>query len=134
MTFWRRNGGEMLETSTYPEIAPHLILMAFLHRVINAGGTMTREFALGTKRMDLCIEYGDVTLAIELKAWRDKDKSCDPLDEGLEQLDEYLAKLGLDTGWLIIFDQRSGLPRIEERTTASEATTPSGRTVTVVRA
>jgi hypothetical protein len=83
--------------------------------------------------MDICVYYGDVTLAIEVKTWRDTDKKADPLHEGLEQLDLYLAGLGLDTGWLVIFDQRSGLPDIAERTTTEPATTPAGRSVVVVR-
>ena len=49
------------------------------------------------------------------------------------QLDSYLGRLGLDTGWLVIFDQRAGLPPIEDRTSAAEAVTPGGRRVTVVR-
>jgi hypothetical protein len=51
--------------------------------------------------MDLCLRYGAVTLGIELKVWRDGEP--DPLTEGLEQLDGYLAGLGLDGGWLIDF-------------------------------
>ncbi|MEE6160704.1 MULTISPECIES: hypothetical protein [Cylindrospermopsis] len=30
--------------------------------------------------------------------------------KGLTQLDKYLDRLGLDTGWLVIFDRRPGLP------------------------
>jgi len=71
-------------------------------------------------------------LALELKVWRDGAK--DPLTEGLAQLDGYLDGLGLPTGWLVIFDQRSGLPDIAERTTTLPVTTPAGRTVTLVRA
>jgi hypothetical protein len=40
----------------------------------------------------------------------------DPRPQGLKQLDGYLAGLGLDSGWLIIFDQRADLPPIEDRT------------------
>lgn len=58
----------------------------------------------------------------------------DPLAEGLGQLDGYLAGLGLDTGWLVIFDRRPGARPIEERLGASPATTPAGRQVTLIRA
>ena len=34
----------------------------------------------------------------------------DPKDEGLEQLDRYLAGLGLDRGWLVVFDRRAQDP------------------------
>ena len=97
----------------------------------NAGGTLEREYAIGRGRMDLCLRYGPDTLAIELKVWRDGER--DPLHEGLAQLDGYLSGLGLDTGWLVIFDRRSGLPPIGERTECVAAITPGGRAVTVIR-
>jgi hypothetical protein len=132
LAFWRQHGQPLLGTAPYHEIAPHLVLMAFLHRVANGGGTLEREYAIGTGRMDLCLRHGPDTLALELKVWRDGEK--DPLEEGLAQLDGYLAGLGLDSGWLVIFDRRSGQPPIAERTRATAATTPAGRRVTVVRA
>ena len=81
--------------------------------------------------MDLCLRYGSVVMGIELKVWR--DGAPDPLAEGLEQLDAYLAGLGLSAGWLVIFDRRRGLPQIGERTSATAVTSPGGRSVTVVR-
>jgi hypothetical protein len=106
--------------------------MAFLQRVTNGEGTIEREYAVGTGRVDLCVRYAGETLALELKVWR--EGRPDPLAEGLEQLDAYLAKLSLDTGWLVLFDQRRGQPPLEERTHAASAVTPAGRTVTVIRA
>jgi hypothetical protein len=132
LAFWRQHGQPLLGTAPYHEIAPHLVLMAFLHRVANGGGTLEREYAIGTGRMDLCLRYGPDTLALELKVWRDGER--DPLDEGLAQLDGYLAGLGLSSGWLVIFDRRSHQPPIAERTHATVALTPSGRRVAVMRA
>jgi hypothetical protein len=129
--FWRQHGQPLLKSAPYHEIAPHLVLMAFLHRVVNGGGTLEREYAIGSDRMDLCLRYGDVTLGMELKVWR--EGRPDPLKAGLEQLDRYLTGLGLSTGWLVIFDRRSGLPPIAERTTTEPATTPEKRTITVIR-
>jgi hypothetical protein len=131
LAFWRQHGQPLLKSVHYHEIAPHIVLMAFLHRVVNGGGTLEREYAIGTRRMDVCVRYGAVTLGMELKVWRDGER--DPLAEGLAQLDHYLSGLGLETGWLVIFDQRAGLPEIGERTTAEAATTPGGRVVTVIR-
>ncbi|MFM8444474.1 MAG: hypothetical protein ACKN9W_14205 [Methylococcus sp.] len=87
--------------------------MAFLHRAVNGDGTLEREHAIGSGRMDLCLRYGDLTLGMELKVWR--DGVPDPLAEGLEQLDGYLAGLGLASGWLVLFDRRTGQPPIAER-------------------
>jgi DNA polymerase III delta prime subunit len=132
LLFWRQHGEPLLRSAPYHEIAPHLVLMAFMHRVVNGGGTIDREYAIGSGRMDVCIRYGDVTLAIELKVWRDGEP--DPLSKGLEQIDGYLGGLFLDTGWLVIFDRRSGQPRIHERTFTEFAITKSGRDITVIRA
>jgi hypothetical protein len=105
--------------------------MAFLHRVVNGGGTLEREYAIGTGRIDLCLRYGEVTIALELKVWQQGKPN--PLSKGLEQIDRYLAGLGLTTGWLVIFDRRPNLPPIVERTTTEAAMTEGGRTIVVIR-
>ncbi len=132
LLFWRQHGEPLLRSAPYHEIAPHLVLMAFMHRVVNGGGTIDREYAIGSGRMDLCIRYGSVVLAIELKVWRDRES--DPLSEGLKQIEGYLQGLSLDSGWLVIFDHRSGQPRIRERTYAESARTETGLSITVIRA
>jgi hypothetical protein len=101
--------------------------------VVNGGGTLEREYAIGSGRLDLCVRYGDVTLAMELKVWRTGER--DPLSEGLAQLETYVSGLGgATTGWLVIFDQRAAQPRLADRTTTDLAMTPTGREVTVIRA
>ncbi len=132
LAFWRQHGEPMLRSTAYHEIAPHLVLMAFMHRVVNGGGVIDREYAIGSGRMDLCIRYGSVKLAIELKVWR--DRKPDPLSEGLKQIEGYLQGLSLDSGWLVIFDRRSGQPDIEERTYTESAKTKAGLAITVIRA
>jgi hypothetical protein len=131
LDFWRQHGQPLLKSVSYHEIAPHIVLMAFLHRVANGGGRLEREYAIGSRRMDICLRYRSVTVGMELKVWRDGEK--DPVTKALIQLDQYLAGLGLDRGWLVIFDQRSGLLPIEDRTTTEMMETGSGRSVTVIR-
>ncbi len=63
--------------------------------------------------MDLCLRYKDVTLGIELKVWREKKR--DPQTEGIEQLESYLGRLGLDFGCLFVFDRRKNALPMEER-------------------
>jgi hypothetical protein len=81
--------------------------------------------------MDICLRYDKVVLGMELKVWR--DKKSDPIKEGLKQLDKYLSGLSLDTGWLVIFDRRSGLPPICDRTTTENVISPAGREIIVIR-
>jgi hypothetical protein len=77
---------------------------------------------------------GEDRHALELKVWRDGSK--DPLAQGLTQIDGYLQRLGLATGTLLLFDARSAAPAgddWETRGEFTEAPTPSGRIVTVLR-
>ncbi len=132
LAFWRQHGEPLLASAPYHEVAPHLVLMAFLHRVVNGGGTITREYAIGRGRMDLLVEFKGDRWAIELKVWR--DGKADPLTDGLAQLDQYMSGLGLDVGWLVIFDRRSNQLPIADRTSAALHQTPTHRNVTVIRA
>jgi ATPase family associated with various cellular activities (AAA) len=132
ITFWRQHGEPLLGTTSYHEIAPHLVLMAFLHRVVNGGGTLEREYAIGSGRMDLCLKYRNVTLGIEVKAWRDKVK--DPEAQGLDQLDGYLERIKADYGWLFVFDRRKNAPPFIERLKTKTATTIKGHSVVIIRA
>jgi type II secretory pathway predicted ATPase ExeA len=132
LKFWRQHGEPLLGSTGYHEIAPHIVLMAFLHRVINGGGTLEREYAIGSDRMDLCLRYKDVTLGIELKVWREKKR--DPQTEGIEQLESYLGRLGLDFGWLFVFDRRKNALPMEERLSTEVVLTDNQRRITVIRA
>jgi hypothetical protein len=82
--------------------------------------------------MDLLLTYGSDRVALELRVWA--PQRADPLARRLPQLDGYLARLGLETGWLIIFDRRPGQPPIAERTTVETVMTAGGRQVTMIRA
>jgi len=141
--FWREHGELVAGRIDYPEVAPQLVLMAWLHRVVNGGGSVEREVGVGRKRIDLVVQWPHVDaegvrtvqrFAMELKVWRDRDKKGDPLPRGLAQLDEYLGRMGLDEGVLVVFDCRDQAEAIEDRTRFESATTPSGRAVTVLRA
>jgi hypothetical protein len=141
--FWREHGDILATRMPYPEVAPQLVIMAWLHRIVNGGGLIDREVGIGRKRIDLVVRWpfpgadgrGAVQrTAFELKVWRDRDKKGDPISQGLAQIDDYLAGLGLDEGILVIFDARSAAPPIEERTRFEDRVTPSGRRITLLRA
>ncbi|QIS12283.1 AAA family ATPase [Nocardia arthritidis] len=139
--FWKKDGEILTAKQNYHETAPQLVLMAYLHRIVNGGGHIDREYGIGHGRIDLLVRQpytgtdghrAEQREAIELKVWR--DKQADPLSEGLTQLDGYLDRLGLPTGVLAIFDRRTDAAPITDRTTFSTATTPAGREVTLLRA
>jgi hypothetical protein len=115
--FWCQNAEAYLLQAPYSEAAAQLVFMAFLQKVVNGGGFIDREYAVGSGRIDLCVRWpspaGVAKWAVELKVWR--DDRPDPLPEGLAQLSGYLARLGLDRGTLILFDQRSGAPPLPSR-------------------
>lgn len=68
------------------------------------------------------------------KVWR--DRTPDPLDHGLRQLDEHLSQLGLDHGALVIFDRRqaSSEPGPDEHIAFEHVETAHARAVTLLRA
>ena len=68
--FWRENSGADHEVYGYNEATPHLVMMGYLQRVVNDGGRIAREMALGSKRLDLCVEFGKFRYAVELKMRR----------------------------------------------------------------
>ncbi|MBO2448892.1 ATP-binding protein [Actinomadura barringtoniae] len=139
--FWKLNGEILTSHEIYHEAACQLVFMGFLHRIVNGGGYIDREYAAGRGRIDLLVRkpyagpHGERAWqweAVELKVHH--PGRPDPLPDGLTQLDGYLDRLGLETGALVIFDRRPDAPPLPERTTITEARSPSGRTITLLRA
>ncbi len=106
LTFWRRNGEVLLKGMPYQEAAPHLVFMAYLQRIMNSGGQIEREFAIGTGRADLFVDFHGREDVIELKLQRGSWTR----PEGIEQVTRYAARLGRDRGYLVIFDPATDLP------------------------
>ena len=98
--FYRRHSESWLKRYEYKESAQHLILMAFLQRVVNSGGEILREMAVGNGRIDLLVKFKKQEFALELKILRDKYT----IEDGKKQLGRYLDRLGLNEGFLVIFD------------------------------
>jgi hypothetical protein len=124
--FWRENSGIWIKRYDYKEAAPHLVLMAFLQRVINGGGQILREMAAGTGRLDLCLIYENQKYPIELKVRYGKKYLAD----GLEQTSRYMDICGCDEGWLVIFDRRIHIKWNDKIYMKKE--TENGKTITVV--
>ena len=97
--FWRENSGADRRAYEYGEATPHLVLMAFLQRVTNGNGHIIREMALGSGRLDLCVEFKGKRYAIEVKTSKNFAG-----ERSYAQLAGYLDKLQLPEGWMAIFD------------------------------
>lgn len=97
--FYRENAEIWLEKFDYKESGPHLLMMAFLQRVINGCGQIHREYALGTKRVDLLVQWKTQRIVIELKIKYGEEA------QGLEQTARYMDSASATEGHLVIFDR-----------------------------
>ncbi len=100
--FYKEHSDLVTKRRTYTEAAHHLLFMAWLQRIVNGGGRVSREYAAGLGRLDLYIEFAGERFAFELKL-----KSKKALVKGKEQLVEYLQRLSLESGWLVIFSRQA---------------------------
>ncbi len=98
--FYREHSEMITARRTYTEAAHHLFFMAWLQRIVNRGGTVIREYAAGLGRLDLCISFGGERFAFELKLG-----GKDALKKGKTQLTDYLDRMSLDSGYLMIFSR-----------------------------
>jgi Holliday junction resolvase len=71
--------------------------------VINGGGDIVRDMALGSKRADLCVIHGGQKYPIELKILQNEKSRA----ESISQILCYMDHVGSDTGWLVIFDRNT---------------------------
>ncbi|HEX7842381.1 MAG TPA: hypothetical protein VF469_33140 [Kofleriaceae bacterium] len=103
--FWRKDGHLAADGFGYREAGPHLMLMAFLQRIVNGGGRVEREYGLGRGALDLMIFWKAERHVIEVKLRRDTETEA----EALDQVARYLEHAGLGEGWLVMFDLRKEL-------------------------
>ncbi len=91
----------------YHEAGPQLLLQAFLQRIVNGGGRLEREYALGRGRVDLLILWPqggrERRVVVECKVRRGELERT--IAEGLAQTRGYLDRCGAESGHLIVFDR-----------------------------
>ena len=109
--FFRQNSEHWIQRAQYREAGPQLVLQAFLHRVVNATGRIEREYALGSRRVDLLVVWPDgrgreERFAVECKLLRSGRERT--IQQGLEQTVAYMDTSGADGGHLVVFDMREG--------------------------
>jgi hypothetical protein len=100
--FYRRNSESWLGNFSFQESGKQLLLMAFLQRIVNGGGKIDREMAVGRGRCDLYIEFEGDCFVLELKIKYSEEYA----EEGRDQISGYLDKVGLPHGYLILFENK----------------------------
>jgi len=126
--FWRENAREGAVPFQYREAYPHLVLQAFLQRVINGGGQIDREMALGSERLDLGVHFRGAVYAIEVKKKSYYDKSH---EKAYRQVESYMDKLGVAEGWLVVAD--SDLSKPWDDKIAYDDLVLDGKTIHIVK-
>ncbi len=125
-TFFREHSEHWVQRfDQYREAGPQLLLQAHLQRVVNGGGVIEREYALGRGRTDLLIRWphGGRTrkFVIECKLRRgDLERT---IADGLAQTRGYMDRCGAEAGHLIVFDrapERTWAEKIFRRDPASD--------------
>ena len=111
--FFRRNSEHWIERARYTEAGPQLVLQAFLHRVVNGRGRIEREYALGSRRVDLLVVWpreggGEDRIVVECKLVKEGRSLSRTVEEGLEQTKRYMDISGTHSGHLVVFDMRPG--------------------------
>ena len=91
----------------YHEAGPQLLLQAHLQRIVNGGGRIEREYALGRGRTDLLIVWPqggrERRFVVECKVLRTGLERT--IAEGVEQTRGYVDRCGAEAGHLIVFDR-----------------------------
>ena len=113
--YFRQHSEAWGMTVSYVEASAQLLLHAYLQKVLNSGGRIEREYAMGRGRTDLlllwpqggCWGRGEVCRhVIECKALR-KGRSFDTtVRQGVRQTANYMDRCAAESGHLLIFDQR----------------------------
>jgi hypothetical protein len=102
-----------------------LVLYAFLQRVLNGGAEITREYALGRLRVDICITYKEHRYPLEVKIKGYKSEA-----DNMEQLLGYMDRCGSSVGWLVVCDK--DLSKTWKDKLTWETKTKSGQTIHVI--
>lgn len=110
--FFREHSEHWLERFDYREAGPQLLMQAFLQRIVNGGGRVEREYALGSMRTDLLVTwpYDKDKKQIAIIELKIRHGSLEAVKkQGMRQTVEYMDRCGGEEGCLIIFDKTPGL-------------------------
>ena len=108
--FFRRHSEHWKNRFMYEEAWPQILLQAYLHRVVNGGGRIEREYGLGRGRVDLLITWprgGRMReYVVECKVVREGDGLESTVEAGVEQTARYMDRCAAEAGHLVVIDRR----------------------------
>jgi hypothetical protein len=86
-------------------------MQTFLQLIVNGGGRVEREYALGRMRTDLIITWPynsdkKQIIIVELKIRRGSLETV--LRQGVEQVVTYMDRCKAEEGYLVVFDKTPG--------------------------
>ena len=133
-TFFREHSEHWVQRfEQYHEAGPQLLLQAYLQRIVNGGGRLEREYALGRGRVDLLILWpqGGRTrkFVVECKVLhKDAERT---IADGLSQTRGYMDRCGAEAGHLIVFDRAPDRTWDEKLFRREAPAGPGGAPITV---
>jgi len=137
--FYRENSEAWRKRVVYEEAAPQLLLQAWLQRVVNGGGRIEREYALGTGRADILVrsfhreddKRVEKRFVVEIKIKHARHALATTIKEGLEQTAAYADRCDPEEAHLIVVDPTSSRTRSWKEKIYVKKRTVKGRAITV---
>ncbi|MDR0550361.1 MAG: ATP-binding protein [Deltaproteobacteria bacterium] len=105
--FWRHDSRSFparykdFAASKYDEATYTFMLLAYLQKIINSGGSVHRQFSEGRGFIDISAIYNGHEYLIEAKL----NEKYFSLEDSLKQLSGYMDITGASEAWLIVFDR-----------------------------
>ncbi|MDR0549236.1 MAG: AAA-like domain-containing protein [Deltaproteobacteria bacterium] len=105
--FWRHDSRSFpsrykdFAASKYDEATYTFMLLAYLQKIINSGGSVHRQFSEGRGAIDITAIYNGHEYLIEAKL----NEKYFSLEDSLKQLSGYMDTAGTNEAWLVIFDR-----------------------------
>ena len=136
--YFREHSESWVARYGHREAGPQLVLHAYMQRVINSGGRITREYAVARGRTDLLVEWpapGETLPShankhvIECKVLRKGSSLRSVIRKGREQTAWCMDRCGAESGHLLVFDMREG--RSWEERAFRKAPQPGSPPITV---
>jgi len=136
---YRENSEAWRKRVVYEEAAPQLLLQAWLQRVVNGGGRIEREYALGTGRADILVRSFhreddrrvEMRFVVEIKIKHARHDLATTIKEGLEQTAAYADRCDPEEAHLIVVDPTSSRTRSWKEKIYVKKRTVKGCSITV---